>query len=92
MTLLKSTFLFTYFLLLPYVLFSQEQHLVETRVFTPDDGLANLMTEAIIKDRQGFLWIATQYGLNRYNGYTFELYSKEKNNLVENRLVLLSIH
>jgi len=84
MTLLKSTFLFTYFLLLPYVLFSQEQHLVETRVFTPDDGLANLMTNAVIKDRQGFLWIATQYGLNRYNGYTFELYSKEKNNLVEN--------
>jgi diguanylate cyclase (GGDEF)-like protein len=37
-----------------------------------DQGLGNLSVQAIEQDRQGFLWVATQAGLYRYDGSSFE--------------------
>ena len=34
------------------------------------DGLSNNLVSAIYKDHQGFIWIGTQSGVNRYDGYT----------------------
>lgn len=38
---------------------------------TTKDGLSNNSVNAILKDRQGFLWIGTADGLNRYDGRNF---------------------
>ncbi|MCB9211283.1 MAG: SpoIIE family protein phosphatase [Ignavibacteriales bacterium] len=45
------------------------------------DGLSNTQVWDIIQDKYGFLWIATQDGLNRYDGYSFKIY---KNDLEDN--------
>ncbi len=37
-----------------------------------EDGLSQADVYSILQDRQGFMWFATQYGLNRYDGYSFE--------------------
>lgn len=37
-------------------------------------GLSNNKVEAVIQDREGFYWIATQNGLNRFNGSSFKVY------------------
>jgi signal transduction histidine kinase/ligand-binding sensor domain-containing protein/DNA-binding response OmpR family regulator len=42
-----------------------------------DDGLSNSNVRTILKDSHGFLWIGTESGLNRYDGYGFKVY-KEK--------------
>ncbi len=65
-------------------LFAQE-YIYEAQLLTTDDGLANLMTTAIHQDKEGFVWIATQYGLNRYDGYSFRLYTKEEHGLHSNK-------
>ncbi|WP_428262013.1 two-component regulator propeller domain-containing protein [Haliangium sp.] len=44
-------------------------------VYAGDDGLSQLLTQALVQDRDGYLWIGTQAGLNRYNGRTFEIFS-----------------
>lgn len=44
---------------------------------TTKDGLSNGNISAILKDSQGFLWIATQSGLNRYDGYGFKTYTSK---------------
>ena len=44
-----------------------------------ENGLSNNNVKTILKDSEGFLWIGTANGLNRYDGYSFKVYQpKEK--------------
>jgi diguanylate cyclase (GGDEF)-like protein len=45
----------------------------------PGDVPAHLVT-ALAQDRQGFLWIGTQGGLVRYDGYTYRVFTPESGN------------
>ena len=36
------------------------------------EGLSQNTVVSIVQDNQGFLWVATQYGLNRYDGHTYK--------------------
>jgi len=47
---------------------------------TIDDGLTNNDITALLQDRQGFLWVGTRDGLNRYDGYTVITYRHEPGN------------
>ncbi|MFT4927782.1 MAG: ligand-binding sensor domain-containing protein/signal transduction histidine kinase/class 3 adenylate cyclase [Phenylobacterium sp.] len=39
-----------------------------------EDGLSQTVVLSVLQDQQGFLWFATQDGLNRYDGYEFKIY------------------
>ena len=39
---------------------------------TTDDGLSNSNVSDIVQDRNGFVWIATSNGLNRFDGSNFK--------------------
>ncbi len=41
------------------------------RLYSTDDGLSNSNVNDIIQDRNGFIWIATSNGLNRFDGSNF---------------------
>ncbi|MEP6948517.1 MAG: ATP-binding protein [Ginsengibacter sp.] len=40
-------------------------------------GLSQGMVFDILQDRDGFIWVATKNGLNRYNGYGFKVYTND---------------
>ncbi len=40
-----------------------------------DDGLSHATARRILQDSQGFIWIGTQQGLNRFDGYKFEVFN-----------------
>lgn len=42
--------------------------------FTTDQGLSQNLVDCILKDDQGFIWFGTWNGLNRFDGYQFEVY------------------
>jgi ligand-binding sensor domain-containing protein len=42
--------------------------------WTSEDGLAHNSVYALVQDRQGFLWIGTVDGLDRFDGYEFVHY------------------
>ncbi len=45
-----------------------------------NDGLSQSSVNALLQDRRGYLWIATQDGLNRYDGYRFEVFRNDPAN------------
>ena len=52
-----------------------------------EDGLSSSSVSRIIQDREGFIWFATQSGLNRYDGYSVNRYehdSFDRNSLSHN--------
>lgn len=54
---------------------------------TVKEGLSSNRTTSIAEDKQGFIWIGTSNGLNRYDGYRFKQYyhsETDSNTLVNN--------
>lgn len=49
--------------------------------YGPENGLAHREVNAIIQDRQGFMWFGTKFGLSRFDGKTFTTFTKEHNGL-----------
>jgi diguanylate cyclase (GGDEF)-like protein len=48
------------------------------RAFRQAEGLKNLAVNAIAKDRDGFLWVATENGVYRFRGSDFERFGPEQ--------------
>ncbi|MEM0992608.1 MAG: ATP-binding protein [Bacteroidota bacterium] len=49
--------------------------------WTTQDGLSSNWVTQIVQDDEGYIWIATQYGLNRFDGYEFTSYYHEPDNI-----------
>ncbi len=45
-----------------------------------DDGLSHKTVYAIHQDRVGYMWFATENGLNRYDGVRFKVYHQQPDN------------
>lgn len=45
--------------------------------FNTSHGLSNNETHSVLQDRDGFLWITTADGLNRFDGYKFKIYRND---------------
>ncbi len=68
-----------FFLSLLYVLavtacFSQN---IKFKRLSIDEGLSAVTVNTIFQDSQDFIWIGTQDGLNRYNGYHFKAFKND---------------
>jgi len=59
------------FLAIPIL--SQGENIKFSRLSTRD-GLSQNAVNCILQDRQGFLWLGTQHGLNRFDGYNFRIF------------------
>ncbi len=45
--------------------------------YTVEDGLAGMTVNAILQDRQGYLWFGTDGGVSRFDGVEFITYTRE---------------
>ena len=45
------------------------------------EGLSNNSVRSIFRDSRGFLWIGTESGLNKYDGYSFQRYYRNNSEL-----------
>ncbi|MDG1441364.1 MAG: two-component regulator propeller domain-containing protein [Pseudomonadales bacterium] len=52
---------------------AEQRNIVFDRLGT-EDGLSQASVTTITQDNQGFIWIGTQEGLNRFDGYSFKTF------------------
>jgi len=67
--------------------YAQQLPRMKFTLLTPEDGLSHTRIWKMIQDKQGFIWLATDYGLNKYDGYKFSVYKnneKNQNSIAEN--------
>jgi len=56
---------------------------------TTDDGLSQTTVFKVFKDSKGYIWVCTQEGLNRYDGYSFKVFKfdpLDPNSIVGNKV------
>jgi ligand-binding sensor domain-containing protein/signal transduction histidine kinase len=51
------------------------------RQISIDQGLSQSTVTSILQDRDGFIWVGTQDGLNRFDGNNFEVYKHDPTDL-----------
>ncbi|AYL94949.1 response regulator [Mucilaginibacter celer] len=59
---------------------------------TVDEGLSHTDANYIVQDKQGYIWVATFFGLDRYDGYSVKKFYNSNtplNNAFKNRLICL---
>ena len=54
------------------------------RAYTADEGLENRVINAILQDREGYLWVGTQAGAFRYDGTRFRAFQRADGLLGDN--------
>ena len=57
--------------------FAQSMHFNK---ITIKDGLSNSYVNCLLQDQKGFIWIGTDDGLNRFDGYDIKVYRNDLNN------------
>jgi len=77
---------FLFFFFVGSVVFSR-QYLFQT--YSIENGLSQSVVNCVFQDSRGFIWIGTQNGLNRFNGYDFTvfLYNPEDTSTISNNWI-----
>jgi ligand-binding sensor domain-containing protein/serine phosphatase RsbU (regulator of sigma subunit) len=76
---IKTHILFLFFTGLFYFLQISDSHSQNIIVdyFTIENGLSQTSVNCLIQDSRGFLWIGTQDGVNKYDGYGFKIFKNQ---------------
>jgi len=61
------------FFFLSYLLTYAQQYFFSG--YSISDGLSQSVVNCIFQDSKGYIWFGTQNGLNKFNGYTFEVFT-----------------
>ena len=77
LTRLAKIFFINFLGIMNVVSFSQN---VKFKKISIDDGLSQASVNALFQDSEGFIWIGTQDGLNRYDGYHIKTFKTDQNN------------
>ncbi|MFK7946448.1 MAG: two-component regulator propeller domain-containing protein [Saprospiraceae bacterium] len=83
-------YIFCCCLLLSISGFGQE-YLFNTRHLSVENGMLGRRVNGIVQDEQGFVWIGTNEGLNRFDGYRFEHFTKSTHGLNSNNIHRMGI-
>ncbi len=61
-----------------------QEYIANVEHYSVEQGLSHRQVNAIFQDSRGFVWLGTPNGLNRFDGYNFRQYTKEKSGLCFN--------
>lgn len=83
-----SAYCITLFLFFAVNMSAKEKEL-HFRHYDNRDGLSHNTVFCVVQDRSGFMWFGTNVGLNRFDGYNFQVYeydSSDSLSIIQNRV------
>lgn len=69
-----KNYIFLFLIFLNFSVFAQHWQDLTFNHLTVDNGLSGNRVYGVLQDKRVFLWIITNNGLNRYDGYDFKKY------------------
>ncbi|WP_025763726.1 histidine kinase dimerization/phosphoacceptor domain -containing protein [Dyadobacter tibetensis] len=69
---------------------TDSDYIITKRVLSIESGLASHEVFCGLQDSLGFLWLGTRNGLNRYDGENMLLFTKQRKQLQDNKIVQLA--
>lgn len=89
--IIKKTMIFSFIFicLFTYEAFAIKDNNINFQSLTIDNDLSQSLVEYIYQDSNGYIWVGTNDGLNRYNGKEFKVYKNIKNdeNSISNNMI-----
>ncbi len=90
---MKSTYKKNHVFLLAFLYLicsTQRIYAFNEHIYTSSNALSSSLFCDFIQDSEGYFWIATEYGLNRYDGYSFipYYYDKTDPNSIQNNFII----
>jgi len=76
--MIKNYFILSFLFLCPILVFSQQKS-IKFNSYGIEEGLSQSHVTAVVSDDYGYIWIATQDGLNKFNGYRFDILKQQLN-------------
>ncbi len=73
-------------------LFLHAQKEIAPELLTIENGLSQSFVSSLIQDQEGFIWMGTKNGLNRFDGRNFEIHTKhlkDKNSLIHEAILAM---
>lgn len=68
---------------------SYAEESINFKNITIKDGLSQSTVQTIFQDSKGYIWMGTNDGLNRYNGYRIKVYkSEDENNSISDNYIV----
>ena len=67
----RKRIILLYILLYTFSIKAQQYNVVH---YSTSEGLSNSCVYGLYQDKKGFLWVATEFGLNKFDGNTFNSY------------------
>ena len=86
---MKRIFIIGLLFLYAFTLYSQSNIRYYFKTLDIQDGLLQNTVNAILQDKQGFMWFGTKDGLNRFDGLSFRIFKKENSALGNNFITAL---
>lgn len=87
--MLNKRFIFLLFKLYSIISFSLYSQSIDFNQITAESGLTNNSIHSLLQDSTGYIWIGTEYGLNRFDGFTFRSfnYKHDDSTSIDNNVV-----
>ncbi|MCB9051011.1 MAG: response regulator [Lewinellaceae bacterium] len=67
-----------------------QEYIARVEYYGVEHGLSHRQVNAIFQDSRGYMWMGTYNGLNRFDGYSFRSYTKEKDGLPFNEILAIA--
>jgi len=71
---LRKTATILHLLIIASIILPAQSQQFNFRHLTPNEGLSNNVVNGIAQDQYGFIWLGTNYGLNRFDGIRVKKY------------------